>query len=34
MLVGPVYYGLLARGDKVDLSPDGLVSAVLRAWQP
>jgi AcrR family transcriptional regulator len=34
MLVGPVYYGLLARGDKVELSPDDLVAAVLRAWRP
>jgi AcrR family transcriptional regulator len=34
MLVGPVYYGLLARGHKVDLSPDDLVAAVLRAWRP
>ena len=34
MLVGPLYYGLLARGDKVELSPDDLVAAVLRAWRP
>jgi len=34
MLVGPVYYGLLARGDKVELSPDDLIAAVLRAWRP
>ena len=33
-VVGPVYYGLLARGDKVELSPDDLVAAVLRAWRP
>ena len=33
MLVGPVYYRLLARGDKVELSPDDLVAAVLRAWR-
>ena len=34
MLVGPVYYGLLARGHEVALSPDDLVAAVLRAWRP
>jgi AcrR family transcriptional regulator len=34
MLVGPVYYGLLARGHKVALSPEDLVAAVLRAWRP
>jgi AcrR family transcriptional regulator len=34
MIVGPVYYALLARGDKIELSPDDLVSAVLRAWRP
>jgi AcrR family transcriptional regulator len=34
MLVGPVYYGLLSRGEKVDISPDDLVAAVLRAWRP
>jgi AcrR family transcriptional regulator len=33
MVVGPVYYALLARGDKIELSPDALVSAVLRAWR-
>lgn len=34
MLVGPVYYGLLARGDKVEVPADDLVAAVLRAWRP
>jgi len=34
MLVGPVYYGLLARGHNVAVSPEDLVAAVLRAWQP
>jgi AcrR family transcriptional regulator len=33
MLVGPVYYRLLARGATVELSPDDLVAAVLRAWR-
>ena len=34
MLVGPVYYRLLARGEDIDFSPDDLVAAVLRAWRP
>jgi AcrR family transcriptional regulator len=34
MLVGPVYYSLLSRGEKVETSPDDLVAAVLRAWRP
>ena len=34
MLVGPVYYRLLARGENIDVSPDDLVAAVLRAWRP
>ena len=34
MLVGPVYYRLLARGEDIAVSPDDLVAAVLRAWRP
>jgi len=34
MVVGPVYYGLLMRGDTVAISPEDLVAAVLRAWRP
>jgi hypothetical protein len=33
MLVGPVYYRLHARGENIDVSPDDLVAAVLRAWR-
>ena len=34
LLVGPVYYRLLAGGAVVGISPDGLVAAVLRAFAP
>jgi Tetracyclin repressor-like, C-terminal domain len=34
LLVGPVYYRLLARGAAVGISPDDLVAAVLRAFAP
>ena len=34
MLVGPVYYRLLAHGEKVEIAPDDLVNAVLRAFRP
>jgi AcrR family transcriptional regulator len=34
LLVGPVYYRLLAHGEKVEVSPDDLVAAVLRAFRP
>jgi hypothetical protein len=34
MLLGPMYYRLLARGEDIAVSPDDLVAAVLRAWRP
>jgi AcrR family transcriptional regulator len=34
LLVGPVYYRLLARGTAAGISPDDLVAAVLRAFAP
>ena len=34
LLVGPVYYRLLAHGEKVEIAPDDLVNAVLRAFRP
>jgi AcrR family transcriptional regulator len=33
MLVGPIYYSLLSRGDKIETSADDLADAVLRAWR-
>jgi AcrR family transcriptional regulator len=34
MVVGPVYYRLLARGEKIETSPEDLTSLVLRACRP
>jgi AcrR family transcriptional regulator len=34
LLVGPVYYRLLARGEKIEISPEDLTAAVLRAAGP
>jgi AcrR family transcriptional regulator len=31
LLVGPVYYRLLARAEKIEISPEDLAAAVLRA---
>jgi AcrR family transcriptional regulator len=34
LLVGPVYYRLLARGEKIEISAEDLTTAVLRAAAP
>ena len=34
LLLGPVYYRLLAHGEKVEVSPEDVVAAVLRAFAP
>jgi AcrR family transcriptional regulator len=34
LLVGPVYYRMLAHAEKIEISPDDLTAAVLRAFRP